>query len=109
MNPQPAKILRVHISESDRYQGQPLFEAIVAKCRELHIAGASVFQGLEGFGESAEIHRAHLVQHDQPLVIAIVETPENIGRLVPAIEAMLDTGLLSISDVEMIRVTKSVS
>jgi len=49
----PAKLLRIHISEGDRFQGQPLYEAIVAKCRELKIGGATVFRGLEGYGESA--------------------------------------------------------
>jgi PII-like signaling protein len=103
---QPARILRIHISESDRYRGKPLFEAIVAKCRELKIAGATVFQGLEGYGESTELHRAHLVRNDQPIVIAIVDTAENLDRLVPAVEEMLDTGVLATSDVEMIRVQK---
>ena len=103
---QPARILRIHISESDRYQGRPLFEAIIAKCRELKIAGATVFQGLEGYGESAELHRAHLVRNDQPIVIVIVDTAENLDRLVPAVEEMLDTGVLATSDVEMIRVEK---
>jgi len=94
----------VHVSESDRYQGQPLFEAIVARCRELKIAGATVFRALEGYGESAELHRAHLGRHDQPIVIVIVDSPENLDRLVPKIEEMLDTGVLAISEVEMIRV-----
>lgn len=100
------KILRVHLLESDRYQGQPLFEAIVAKCRELRIRGASVFRGLEGYGETAELHRAHLVRHDQPIVIVIVDIEENLNRLVPVIEEMMDTGVLATSDVEMIRVEK---
>ncbi len=104
---QPGRILRIHISESDRYLGKPLFEAIVAKCRELKIAGATVFQGLEGYGESTELHRAHLVRNDRPIVIAIVDTAENLDRLVPAVEEMLDTGVLATSDVEMIRVQKS--
>ncbi|HEX5227872.1 MAG TPA: DUF190 domain-containing protein [Bryobacteraceae bacterium] len=103
--PQPAKLLRIHLSESDRYQGRPLSEAIVAKCRELEISGATVFQGLEGFGETAELHRAHLIRHDQPVVIVIVDTAEKIAHLVSAIEPMLETGLMSVSDVEMIRVT----
>ena len=106
MNTLPGRILRIHISQSDRYQGKPLFEAIIAKCRELKIAGATVFQGLEGYGESAELHRAHLVGNDQPIVIAIVDTAENLDRLVPAVEEMLDTGMLASSDVEMIRVEK---
>lgn len=99
-----ARILRIHISESDRYRGKPLFEAIVAKCRELKIAGATVLRGVEGYGESADLHRAHLVRHDQPIVIAIVDTAENIDRLIPAVEEMIDTGMLATSDVEMIRV-----
>lgn len=106
MKTQPGKILRIHISESDRYDGQPLFEAIIAKCRELRIAGATVFQGLEGYGESMEMHRAHIVRSDRPIVVVIVDRAENIHRLVPAVEEMLDTGVLATSDVEMIRVEK---
>ncbi len=107
MTTQSGKLLRVHISESDSYQGQPLFEAIIAKCREFKIAGATVFRGLEGYGESAEMHRAHLGRHDQPIVIVIADTPENVDRLAPAIEDMIDTGVLATSDVESIRVRKS--
>jgi PII-like signaling protein len=99
-----AEILRIHISESDRYQSRPLYEAIVAKCREMRIAGATVFLGLEGYGETAEMHRAHLVRSDRPVVITIVDTPENIGRLIPIAEEMMDTGLIAVSQVSMIRV-----
>jgi PII-like signaling protein len=102
-----ARILRIHIAESDRYRGQPLFEAIIAKCRELKIIGATVFRGLEGYGESADLHRAHLVRHDQPIVIVIIDTQENLDRLLPTVEKMIDTGVLATSDVEMIRVQKS--
>jgi PII-like signaling protein len=104
MKTQPGRILRIHISQSDRYLGQPLYEAIIAKCREFKIAGATVFQGLEGYGESAELHRAHLMRNDQPIVIVIVDTVLNLDRLLPAVEEMLDTGLLATSAVEMIRV-----
>jgi uncharacterized protein len=104
MTVQPGRLLRIHILESDRYRDEPLFEAIIAKCRELKIAGATVFRGLEGYGESAELHRAHLVHHDQPIVIAIVDTAENLASLLPAVEAMIETGVLATSDVEMIRV-----
>jgi PII-like signaling protein len=102
----PAKLLRIHFSESDRYQGKPLYEAIVEKCRELSIAGATVFRGLEGYGESAEIHRHHLVVHDQPIVVTIIDSEENIQRLVPVLEEMVDTGLIAISDVQAVRITK---
>lgn len=103
---QPAKILRVHISESDRHEGKPLFEAILAKCRELQIAGATVFQGLEGYGESAELHRTHLIGSDPPIVIVVVDTAENVGRLMQTLDGMMDTGVLAVSDVEMVRVQK---
>lgn len=102
----PAKLLRIHLCESDRHAGTPLYEAIVARCRELNIAGATVFRGLEGYGETAEVHRAHLIRHDQPIVITIVDVPEKLETLLPAVEAMMDTGLLAISDVRALRVEK---
>src|SRR5262245_51352917 len=101
---QPAKLLQIHLSERDRYKDQPLHEAIVARCRELSIAGATVFRGLEGYGESASIHRPHLITHDQPLIITIIDTEENLARLVPAVEEMLGTGLMTMSDVRLVRV-----
>jgi uncharacterized protein len=104
---QPAEILRIHISESDRYESKPLYEAIVAKCRELKIAGATVFAGVEGYGETAEIHRAHLVHSDRPILVTVVDSPQNIRRLMPVVTEMMETGLLSVSAVEMIRVQKS--
>ena len=78
---QPAKLLRIHLKESDRYQGKPLYEAIVDKCREMKIAGATVFRGLEGYGETAEMHKSHLIRHDQPILITIVDTAESLARL----------------------------
>jgi PII-like signaling protein len=103
----PAKLLRIHISEGDRFQGKPLYEAIVTRCRELKIAGATVFRGLEGYGETAEMHRSHLARHDQPIVISIVDSTENLDRLVAAIEEMMDTGLIALSDVQVTRVQKN--
>ena len=105
-NYQPAKILRLHFTEEDRYKGKPLYEAIVQKCLELKIAGATVFRGLEGFGETAEIHRSHVLAHDLPIVIQIVDSVENIQRLLPVLEAMMDRGLIAMSDVRMRRIEK---
>ncbi len=103
---QPAEILRIHISESDRHEGKPLYEWIVAKCREMKIAGATVFLGLEGYGETAEMHKAHLVRRDRPILITVVDSPENIQRLIPMVAEMIDTGLMATSAVQMIRVEK---
>jgi PII-like signaling protein len=100
----PAKLLRLHLGENDRYQGKPLYEAIVDRCKELRIAGATVFRGLEGFGETAAIHRHHLMKKDQPIVITIVDSEDNLGRLIPEVEAMMDTGMIAISEVESLRI-----
>lgn len=105
--PSPAKILRLHFSEHDRYQGKPLYEAIVDKCRELRIAGATVYRGLEGYGETSEIHRSHVLTHDLPIVVSIVDSAENVARLLPIVEEMMDKGLIAMSDVEMIRIQRS--
>jgi uncharacterized protein len=102
-----AKLLRLHFGESDQLNGKPLYEAIVHRCKELRIAGATVFRGLEGFGESAEIHRHHVIHKDQPVVVTIVDTAENLARLIPEVEAMMDTGLIATSDVDAIRIEKA--
>lgn len=103
---QPAKLLRIHISEGDSHDGKALYEAIVNKCREMKIAGATVFRALEGFGETAEIHKSHMVGRDQPILITIVDTPDNVTRLVVVVGEMMDTGLIAVSDVKMRRVQK---
>ena len=102
-----AKLLRLHFGESDQYKGKPLYEAIVNRCKELKIAGATVFRGLEGYGETAEIHRHHLIRKDQPIVVTIVDTAENLGRLIPEVEEMMDTGMIATSDVEYMRIEKA--
>jgi PII-like signaling protein len=104
---QPTRLLRLHFTERDRYRGKPLYEAIVEKCVELKIAGATVFRGLEGFGDNAEIHRSHLLTHDLPIVIQIVDSEENIQRLLRVVEDMMDKGLIAMSDVEVLRIQKA--
>jgi uncharacterized protein len=101
---QPAKLLRLHFSEEDRYEGVPLYEALVKKCQTLGIAGITVLRGMEGYGESTEIHRRRILAHDQPIIVTVVESAESIERLMPEIEKMVDTGMIAISDVEMIRI-----
>jgi PII-like signaling protein len=103
---QPAKILRIHVSEADRFGGKPLYEVIVARCCELKIAGATVFRGLEGYGETAELHKAQLVRSDRPVLITVVDTPDNIDRLIPVVAEMVDTGLMAVSEAQMTRVEK---
>ncbi len=107
LNYQPAKLLRLHFTERDRYQDKPLYDAIVQKCHELKIAGATVFRGVEGYGDTAEIHRSHILKHDLPIVVQIVDTEENIQRLLPIVEDMMDRGLIAMSDVSMVRIQKT--
>ncbi len=101
-----AKMLRIHFGEDDKWQGKPLYEAIVAKCRELDLAGATVYRGIEGYGASTLIHKAHLLRSsDRPIMVSVVDTEENIGKLLPALDQMVADGLIAMSDVEVIKYT----
>jgi len=101
MSGQPGKLLRLYVNERDEYHGKPLYQAIVAKCHDLDLAGVTVFRGLEGFGESSEVHRPHLLRRDQPIVITIVETPEKAREAIPVLQAMMPSGLIAVTDVEV--------
>jgi uncharacterized protein len=99
-----AKLLRVHCGEDDKWQGAPLYRAIVEKCRELDLAGATVYRGLEGYGASTLIHRSHLLfSSDRPIIVTVVDTEEKIQKLLPHLDQMVDSGLIAISEVEVIR------
>lgn len=99
-----AKMLRIHFGEDDKWQDKPLYEAIVTKCRELDIAGASVFRGIEGYGASTLIHKKHLLwSSDAPIMVSVIDTEENIRKLIPALDQMVQEGLIAMSDVEVIR------
>lgn len=101
MNSQPGKLLRIYVNEGDQYEGKPLYEAIVARCQELQLAGVTVFRGLEGFGESSEVHRAHLFARDQPIVITVIETPERSAQALPVLEQMTKSGVIAVTEVEV--------
>jgi PII-like signaling protein len=90
-------LLRVFIGESDRYENKPLYEAIVAKVRELGLAGATVLRGTEGFGAHSVVHRASLLEMstDLPIVIEIVDSEDQIKRLLPSLEAMVREGMIT--------------
>jgi PII-like signaling protein len=101
---EPATLLRIHICEADKFGDTALYEALVRTCRDFGIAGATVFRGIEGYGETAEIHRKHIVTADRPVVVVIVDSEENIARVLPALEDMVDTGMIATSTVDMRRV-----
>jgi uncharacterized protein len=99
-----AKMLRIHFGEDDKWHNKPLYEAIVTKCRELDIAGATVFRGIEGYGASTLIHKAHLLRSsDRPIMVSVVDTEQNISKLLPVLDEMVDEGLIAMSEVEVIR------
>lgn len=99
------KLLRIFIGESDRWQGQPLFEAIVRKVREAGGAGATVLRGIEGFGAHSRIHTARILRlsEDLPIVVEIVDTAEKIDALLPILDAMIEDGLVTIETVQILR------
>lgn len=107
LNGRPAKLLRIHLSEGDVSHGKPMYEAILEKCHELGLAGATVFRGLEGYGETAEVHRHRALRHDQPIVIVVVDDADQVARLLAEVEAMMQSGMMAISDVKALRVRKS--
>jgi uncharacterized protein len=106
MNSQPGKLVRLYVNERDEYEGKPLYEAIVARCQELKLAGVTVFRGLEGFGETAELHRPHLLVQDQPIVITVIETPEKACQALPVLQQMMGSGIIAVTDVQVTLVSK---
>ncbi|MDU2066514.1 MAG: DUF190 domain-containing protein, partial [Sporomusaceae bacterium] len=99
-----AKRLRVYIGESDRHQRTALFDAIVKKAKELDLAGASVFRGIEGFGANSRIHKATIVDlsTDLPVLVEIIDSEEYIAKLLPFLDEVMDEakGMITIDDVD---------
>ncbi|MDE3150188.1 MAG: DUF190 domain-containing protein [Acidobacteriota bacterium] len=105
----PARMLRVHFGEDDKWQGKPLHEAILAKCRELGIAEAIVYRGIEGFGTASRIrHASHWrLSKDAPIQVSIIDTEEQIARLLPFLDAMIEEGLVASSSVDVVRYSRT--
>jgi len=102
--PHEAVLLRILIGESDRWEHKPLYEAIVLKARELHLAGATVLRGSMGFGKSSRLHTAKILRlsMDLPLVIEIVDSEEKVRSFLPALDQMLKGGLVTMEKVNVI-------
>jgi hypothetical protein len=103
--PEDALLLRVFIGESDQYHGKPLYEQIVIKARELNLAGATVLRGIMGFGADSRIHTAKLLELsvDLPMVIEIVDTEDNISKLMPFIDETVREGLVTLEKMRVIK------
>ena len=102
--PHEAVLLRIFIGESDRWQHKPLYEAIVLKAREAHLAGATVLRGQMGFGKSSRLHTAKILRlsMDLPLVIEIVDSEEKIQAFLPMLNEMVGAGLVTLEKVKVI-------
>src|SRR6185503_11872180 len=102
--PREALRLRIFIGESDRWEHKSLYEAIVLKAREMHLAGATVLRGPMGFGKSSRLHTAKILRlsMDLPLVIEIVDSEENINAFLPVLDPMIGGGLVTVEKVKVI-------
>jgi uncharacterized protein len=104
--PKQAVLLRIFIGEDDKFGSTPLYEAIVLKARETHLAGATVLRGPMGFGRSSRLHTSKILRlsEDLPLVIEIVDSEENIDRFLPALDEMMTTsGLITLEKVQVLQ------
>jgi len=109
--PKQALLLRIFIGEDDKLGGKPLYEVIVLKAREMHLAGATVLRGPMGFGASSRLHTTKILRlsEDLPLVIEMVDSEEKIRAALPVFDAMIDGagggGLVTLESAEVIRYT----
>ena len=102
--PTDAVLLRIFIGESDRWQHQPLYEAIVLAARAAHLAGATVLRGPMGFGKASRLHTAKILRlsMDLPLVIEIVDGEDKINSFLPTLDKMIGGGLVTLEKVRVL-------
>jgi len=103
MLPQQGHLLRIFVGESDRHEGQPLYQWLVLKAREQGLAGATVLRGIAGFGAHSRLHSAKLLRlsEDLPIVVEIVDTRERIEAFLPLVDAAITEGLATLEQAEI--------
>jgi PII-like signaling protein len=103
--PKDAVLLRIFFGEQDRFQRKPLYEAVVLKAREMHLAGATVLRGPMGFGHSSRLHSAKILRlsFDLPMVIEIVDTEDKIKEFLPVLDGMMSSGLVTLEKVQVLQ------
>jgi hypothetical protein len=106
--PKDAVLLRIFFGEDDRFEHQPLYEAIVQKAREMHLAGATVLRGPMGFGHSSRLHTAKVLRlsFDLPVVVEIVDTEAKINQFLPVLDKMMASGLVTLEKVQVLQYGK---
>ncbi len=102
--PHEAMLLRIFLGETERWHHQPLYEALVFKAREMHLAGATVLRGPMGYGKTSHMHTAKILRlsFDLPLVIEIVDAEEKINNFLPIVDEMMTSGLVTLEKVRVI-------
>jgi PII-like signaling protein len=100
-----AVLLRIFIGEDDKADHKPLYEAIVLKAREMHLAGATVLRGPLGFGQSSHLHTTRILRLSQglPMVIEIVDSEEKINAFLDAVEPIMGSGLMTLEKVKVVQ------
>lgn len=103
--PRDAMLLRIFIGEDDRHQHLPLYEAIVLKAREQHLAGATVLRGPMGFGHSSRLHTTKVLRlsEDLPVVVEIVDSEEKIEGFLKLLDDMMGSGLVTLEKVKVLQ------
>ncbi|MBI2922967.1 MAG: DUF190 domain-containing protein [Planctomycetes bacterium] len=98
------QLLRIYVGETDRWEGRPLYQAIVLKAREHGLAGATVLRGMEGFGAHSRIHTTRILRlsEDLPVVVEIVDKEERIRAILPVLDGMVGEGLITLEKVHII-------
>ena len=100
-----ARMMRIYLGESDQWQGEPLYDAIVKKLRMMDVAGATVYRGILGYGVKGHTHKTGALHfsRDLPVMISVVDTEEKVNRAIDTVEGMMTDGLIVLSDVDVIR------
>ena len=104
--PKQALLLRIFIGEDDWVGDRPLYEAIILKAREMHLAGATVLRGPMGFGHSSRLHTTKILRlsEDLPLVIEIVDSEDKINGFLPVLgDLMTTSGLVTLEKVQVLQ------
>lgn len=98
-------LLRILISENDKYEGKPLYEQIVIKAKELKLAGATVFRGIMGFGADSLMHTSKILQlsEDMPIMIEIIDNDDNINKILPFIDKTVKGGMVTLEKARILK------
>ena len=102
------KILKIYVSEDSTYKGHNLYHAIVLELKKLDIAGVTVMRGIEGYGQGRRISTARILELSSslPIVIEAIDKPERIEKALPFIEEMVSEGLVTVTDVDVVKYGK---